>query len=138
MAQPTIEDILDRLIQIQNNSGASFERLETEVRDLKDNRYRPYFASGAAFLVIVLAVMGYVYNLETRLTTLLFKLNADVSVSSERLNVLEDRLHQRTENIQLRWEAHTDSHRSLSEGMKLLLQEILAHKSDSSENEEPR
>lgn len=112
-------------------------RLETEVRDLKDNRYRPYFASGAAFLVIVLAVMGYVYNLETRLTQLLFKLNADVSVSHERINVLENRLMQRTENIQLRWDSHTQRHSELNDGMRILLRQMLPHKSDLLEKEEP-
>ena len=136
MSQPTIEDIFERLLQMQSTSGEAFMRLETEVRELKDNRYRPYFASAAAFLVIVLAVMGYIYNLETRLTELLFRLNADVSVSHERINVLEGRLHQRTENIQVRWDTHMQRHGEINEGLRILLRQMLPHKSDILENEE--
>lgn len=127
-AEPTVEDIFNSLLEMQKVSSASFSRLEAEVKDLRENRLRPYLTTAAAFLAVTMGVMGYVYNLETRLTAMLFTMNAEVSVTDERIDVLEDRLHQRTENIQLRWESHTDVHRSLSEGMRLLLEEILDYR----------
>jgi hypothetical protein len=121
----TTEDIFERLVDIQNITGESLMRLETEVRELRDSRLKPYFASGVAFLMVVMGVMSYVYALETRLTSLLFTMNAQVNVSDERLNVLEDRLEDRSETMRVRWEAHSDMHVGLSDGIRILVERLL-------------
>lgn len=125
MSDKTIEDIFEQLINIQKTTNNAFIRLESDVRELKDARYKPYFASAAAFLAIVISVMGYVYSLETRLTELLFKLNAQVSVSDERLNVLDNRLKQRTDSIHVRWQTHNDVHDDIRQSLRVMAQEIL-------------
>lgn len=125
MSDKTIEDIFEQLINIQKTTNNAFIRLESDVRELKDARYKPYFASAAAFLAIVISVMGYVYSLETRLTELLFKLNAQVSVSDERLNVLDNRLKQRTDSIHVRWQTHNDVHEDIRQSLRIMAQEIL-------------
>lgn len=125
MSQKTVEDIFEQLINIQKTTNNAFIRLENDVRELKDARYKPYFASAAAFLAIVISVMGYVYSLETRLTQLLFKLNAQVSVSDERLNVLDSRLKQRTESIHVRWQTHNDVHQDIRQSLRTIATEIL-------------
>lgn len=121
----TTEQIFERLLDIQNVTGESFMRLETEVRDLKDQRFKPYFASGAAFIMIVMGVMGYVYALETRLQGMLFNMNAQVSVSDERIDVLEDRLEARSDTMQVRWETHSDMHAGLSDGLRVVIERLL-------------
>lgn len=132
----TTEDILSRLTELAEYSGKSFERLELDVQALKENRYRPYFASAGAFLVVVLGVMGYIYNLETRLTGVLFNLNAQVAVGDERLNVLADRLAMRTEATLERWHNHADKHTQLDEGLRVLVVRMLDQDEKKSELEE--
>lgn len=121
----TTEDILERIVSLQQASSEAFMRLETEVRELKDQRYKPYFASAGAFVVVVMGVMSYVYALETRLNAVLFEINASVQVSHERNNVLEDRLIARTESIHVRWETHSREHSRISDGFSLLLQHMM-------------
>lgn len=130
----TTEDILDRLIDIQDNTGESFKRLEHEVRELKDQRYKPYFASAGAFLLVVMGVMTYVYALETRLNALLFEINASVQVTQERVNVTEERLALRSENIKGRWTTHSLEHSRISRGFALLLEEHLKKDGINSED----
>jgi hypothetical protein len=137
---PTIEDIFEQLLAVQDRTEESFKRLEDDVRELRDNRYRPYFASAGAFLAITLGVVGYIYSLETRLTSLLFTMNSQVNVTQERINVLESRLKARTESMQLRWDTHVNAHDSISEGMRILVEKLLddkpPYKLDIPENEE--
>lgn len=123
--EKTIGQLLQRLTQMAEDSHASFQRIQADVQEIKDQRYKPYFASMGAFLVIVLGVMGYVYNLETRLTNLLFTMNAQVTVSGERLDALEKRLESRTNQMITRWDTHADRHASMDEGMRILVQRIL-------------
>jgi hypothetical protein len=121
----TTEDILDRVVEIQKTSAEAFQRLEGEVRELKDSRFRPYFASAGAFLVVVMGVMSYVYSLETRLNGLLFEIHASVNVGQERVDVLEDRLEARSSSMHVRWETHAGEHERLSRAMALLLDHLL-------------
>lgn len=132
----TTEDVLERIVEMQQTSGESFKRLESEVRDLRDSRFRPYFASAGAFLVVTMAVMSYVYNLETRLNGLLFEIHASVNVGQERIDVLEDRLHSRSDNIRVRWESHAAEHERVSDGMRLLLDHVLKTRSEIRDSED--
>ena len=131
----TTEDILSRLTELAEYSSKSFERLEMDVQDLKQNRYKPYLTSMGAFLVVVLGVMGYVYNLETRLTAVLFQLNASVAVNSERLNVLSERLTDRTEATLERWHNHAEKHRTLEEGLRLIAVRLIDEGIEKSQSE---
>jgi hypothetical protein len=121
----TTEDILSRLTELAEYSGKSFERLEIDVQDLKQNRYKPYITSMGAFLVVVMGVMSYVYTLETRLSAVLFSLNARVAVADERMMVLSDRLGVRTEGMVERWSNHASDHARMQDSLRLIVEHML-------------
>lgn len=125
MHMATTEDILDRLTTLTEQSRQSFDKLEGEVQLIKDQRFKPYFASAGAFLIVVMGVMGYVYALETRLTAVLFSLNAKVAVVHERVNVVDDRLRSRTDTMALRWDTHAQRHKTLDDGLRVLANKLL-------------
>lgn len=121
----TIGELLVRLTSLTERSQEAFTKIEADVQSIKDQRYRPYFASMGAFLVVVIGVVGYVYNLETRLTSILFTLNSEVAVTQERLDVQDSRLQMRTENNRALWETHTNRHDSLDEGLRIMVQKMI-------------
>lgn len=111
----TTEDILIRLTSLAEDSREAFLRLEKEVHTARDKRLAGFVGASGAFVAVVVAVMAYVYNLETRLVGLLFELNAEEAVVSERADVLEERLNTRSNNMAQRWDDHTNDHNSIEQ-----------------------
>lgn len=131
MEQP-LEKILERLTELSESFSTSFGRMEREVQEIKDARYRPYFASMGGFLVITLGVMGYVYGLELRTRTGMIELmdrintvNQRVEVNAERMNINQERLEQRSQNQAQTWAVHSKQHDALSEGMRILVEKLI-------------
>jgi hypothetical protein len=60
------------------------QELTKEIKDIRDTRMRPYLTSMGMFVVMVMAVTGYVYNVELRFTRAFFQIQ-------DRMQVLEIR-----------------------------------------------
>jgi hypothetical protein len=60
------------------------QELTKEVQDIRDTRMRPYLTSMGLFVVMVMGVTGYVYNVELRFTRAFFTIQ-------DRMQVLEIR-----------------------------------------------
>lgn len=105
---PELTSVLNGLAvelkDIAKSTAVSLETIQKEVAELKDSRFRPYLTSMGLFLVIVLGVMSYVYQMEMKFTRSVFELNDRITDSTmlgtrsiDKLEAMEERLHARTE-----------------------------------------
>lgn len=125
-------DILVKLSEIAERNDRSFDRLNDDIQEIKDSRHRPYFTTMGAFLVVIVGVMSYVYNLETRLTSIMFDLHGQIheidgftQVNKERIQVVDGRLEARSKNMEHRWATHTSRHTNIDESFRIIAIEMI-------------
>ena len=94
--------------------------MSSEIRELREQRYKPYLTSMGLFLGLALAVTGYVYNLEQRLINGIFAIERGVSeletissTNAARLSDIEERYSMFRDFFEKRWDAHKEDHREL-------------------------
>jgi hypothetical protein len=110
-----IGDILKELTaQIAGSSHTTDTRLTDltkELKELRDTRMRPYLTSMGLFVVMVMAVTGYIYNVELRFTRAFFtiqdrmqqlELHGDINSSriEDTAERLERAIHRHEEGAQ--------------------------------------
>lgn len=124
-ADEVLDKLLGRMTELVDRSNTSLDKIERELAELKDSRFRPYFTSMGAFLVIVVGVMSYVYSLESRLNGYLLGMTSDMAVMGQSISTLDDRLSTRTGNTIARWDRHEGAHQQHHASHQVLVNRLL-------------
>ena len=83
----SLSRMAESLERSSSTMTTSLSDLKKEIAELKEQRYRPYFTSVGLFVAITLAVTGYVYSLESRITQAIFNLQKDISDNAADIRV---------------------------------------------------
>ena len=137
-AQRRVERTISRMADAMDRSSSSLttsiKELRQEISELKEQRYKPYFTSVGLFVVITLAVTGYVYNLESRITGALFNLqkeissnDADIRVAREMVEIHAERAMARQDHTKEREAAISARVDELKQGSSRIADELVHH-----------
>jgi len=85
--QKSIDMMTTSISRVIDRMSINLEDLKEEVSDLRSQRYKPYFSSIGLFVVLILSVTGYVYNLENRITSAIFSISERIGRNETRMGV---------------------------------------------------
>ena len=105
----------DAMDRSSSSLTTSIKELRQEISELKEQRYKPYFTSVGLFVVITLAVTGYVYNLESRITGALFNLQKEISSNDADIRVAREMITIHAERALARQDHAKERERTLRE-----------------------
>lgn len=127
-----ILSLLARLTDYAEHSESALAKVTADVEKLRDDRYKPYITSVGAFFALFVTAVGYVYAMEQRLTETYFTIQTSIHevrsyarINEDRIQVLDARLHARTETMAHRWDAHKQVHTRMDARSTLMAKEIL-------------
>ena len=99
---------------------------------MREDRYKPYITTMGAFVALFVGAVGYIYQMEQRLTSTLFGLQSSIQdvrayqkINEDRIATVDDRLTTRTQNMVFRWDQHAKEHSEISRQQHLMGNELI-------------
>ena len=132
MVDEDMRALLSRLTDYSERNNSVISKLAKDMDDLREARYKPYITTLSAFLALFVTAVGYIYNVEQRLTDGSFALQRSIQqidsaehINADRIKVLDNRLATRTNTMSTRWDAHNQLHKEIESDKRALTMEVL-------------
>ena len=122
-----LKEILDRLTLISERTDDAMSRIETEVVNLRETRYRPYLVTASVFFGMLAATVGWMYSVQMDVTSAFFKVSAqiaDVRTEVELVNNRSLRLERSLSERDDQRQHSEDLHQSMHEELNARVREV--------------